>query len=57
MGRKPGETRGEGLGPSARVLIDGVIEMMAPNLEGQALNDPSGFSPKTCPVWLNPPRK
>lgn len=40
MGRKPGETRGEGFGPSARVLIDGVIEMMGYLYRYSVIGDP-----------------
>lgn len=40
MGRKPGETRGEGFGPSALVLIDGVIEMMGYLYRYSVIGDP-----------------
>ena len=40
MGRKSGETRGEGFGPSARVLIDGVIEMMGYLYRCSVMGDP-----------------
>lgn len=46
MGRKPGDTRGEGFGPSARVLIDGVIEMMGYFYRYSVIEDP--FSQATA---------
>ena len=46
MGRKPGETRDEGFGQSARVLIDDVIEMMGYLYRYSVIGDP--YSQATC---------